>query len=122
MAVGLPPPRWSGVNLWYVVGVQGAAPEISIFQGSRNCIGFSCLISNIMFSAINFTDKLLLDTSLDTMNPQAHWTPEEARRRGCPNITLKDVLKDDTRLDSNEVRAVVVDRQFWKTNFVMSAN
>ncbi len=31
-----------------------------------------------------------------------------------------NVLKDDARLDSNEARAVIVDRQFWKTNFVMS--
>ncbi len=48
------------------------------------------------------------------------WTPEEPRRRGRPNITLNDVLKADTGLNSNEMRGAVAHSQFWKTNFVMS--
>ncbi len=36
------------------------------------------------------------------------------------NITLKDILKADTKLDSNEMRAAVAYSQFWEANFVMS--
>ena len=50
------------------------------------------------------------------------WTPEEPRRRGRPNITLKDVLQADTGLNSNEMKTVMADRQIWKTNFIMSPN
>ena len=48
------------------------------------------------------------------------WTSEECRRRGRPNITLKDVLHDDTELTSNELRTAMADRQIWRKNYVMS--
>lgn len=50
------------------------------------------------------------------------WSPEEPRRRGRPNTTLKDVLKSDTGLSNDEMRAVMADRLIWKRNFIMSPN
>ena len=35
------------------------------------------------------------------------WTPDEARRRGRPNITLKDVLHEHTGLTYNELRTTM---------------
>ena len=48
------------------------------------------------------------------------WTPEECRRKGRPNIKLKDVLHEDTGLTSNELRTAMADRQIWRKNYVMS--
>ena len=48
------------------------------------------------------------------------WAPEEPRRRGRPNTTLLDVLKSDTGLNNDELRAAMTDRSIWKTNFIMS--
>ena len=48
------------------------------------------------------------------------WAPEEPRRRGRPNTTLIDVLKSDTGLNNDEMRAAMTDRSIWKTNFIMS--
>ena len=48
------------------------------------------------------------------------WTPEELRRRGHSNVTLKEVLQADTGLDSNEMRTAMADRKIWKSNFIMS--
>ena len=48
------------------------------------------------------------------------WSPEEARRRGRPNITLKDVLEKDTGLTANEIRTAMADRQLWRRNYVTS--
>ena len=48
------------------------------------------------------------------------WTPEEYRKRGRPNITLKDVLHENTGLTSNELRTAMADRQIWRKNYVMS--
>ena len=50
------------------------------------------------------------------------WSPEEPRRRGRPNTTLKDVLKSDTGLNNDEMRAAMADRLIWKMNFIMSPN
>ncbi|XP_068680522.1 uncharacterized protein [Montipora foliosa] len=50
------------------------------------------------------------------------WSPEEPRRRGRPNTTLKDVLKSDTGLNNDEMRAAMADRLIWKRNFIMSPN
>ena len=50
------------------------------------------------------------------------WSPEEPRRRGRPNTTLKDVLKSDTGLSNDEMRAAMADRLIWKRNFIMSPN
>ena len=52
-------------------------------------------------------------------NKLLFWTPEEARRRGRPNITLKDILEKDTGLTANEILTVMADRQLWR-NYVMS--
>ena len=48
------------------------------------------------------------------------WAPKEPRRRGRPNTTLIDVLKSDTGLNNDEMRAAMTDRSIWKTNFIMS--
>ena len=48
------------------------------------------------------------------------WAPEEPRRRGRPNTTLMDVLKSDTGLNNDEMRAAMTDRSSWKMNFIMS--
>ena len=50
------------------------------------------------------------------------WTPEEGRKKGRPNITLKDVLQKDTGLTSNELRTAMADKQVWRNNYVMSPN
>ena len=41
-------------------------------------------------------------------------TPEECRRRNRPNITLKEVLHEDTGLTSNKLRTAMADRQIWR--------
>jgi len=48
------------------------------------------------------------------------WSPEESRRRG--NITLKDVLKSDTGLHTDEMKTAMADREIWRNNFIMSPN
>ena len=50
------------------------------------------------------------------------WSPEEPRRRGRPNTTIKDVLQNDTGLNTNEITTVMADRDIWRRNYVMSPN
>ena len=70
--------------------------------------------------------RLTLDGHVSRHNEPAgsliFWSPEEPRRRGRPNTTLKDVLKSDTGLSNDEMRAAMADRLIWKRNFIMSPN
>ena len=50
------------------------------------------------------------------------WSPEESRRRGRPNTTIKDVLQNDTGLNTNEIPTAMADRDSWRRNYVMSPN
>ena len=50
------------------------------------------------------------------------WSPEEPRRRGRPNTTIKDVLQNDTGLNTNEIPTAMADRDSWRRNYVMSPN
>ena len=49
------------------------------------------------------------------------WSPEEKRRVGRPNITLKTLLLEDTNLSVEELSTVMKDRDCWSNNFVKTS-
>ena len=46
------------------------------------------------------------------------WVPEEPRRIGRPNITLRAIIQDDTGLEGKNLIAAMQDRDSWRKNFV----
>ena len=46
------------------------------------------------------------------------WVPEEPRRIGQPNITLRAIVQEDTGLEGNDLLTAMQDRDSWRKNFV----
>ena len=46
------------------------------------------------------------------------WVPEEPRRIGRPNITLRIIIQDDTGLEGKSLTTAMQDRDSWRKNFV----
>ena len=46
------------------------------------------------------------------------WQPEEKKRIGRPRVTLKNIIETETDLQDKELRAVMLDRNIWRKNFV----
>ena len=49
------------------------------------------------------------------------WSPQEKRRVGSPNLTLKALLLEDTNLSVEELSAVMKDKDCWRNNFVKTS-
>ena len=46
------------------------------------------------------------------------WEPEGRRRVGRPFITVKSLIQSETDLNDNELRNAMLDRDYWRSNFV----
>ena len=46
------------------------------------------------------------------------WIPEEDRRVGRPNITLREIIEDDTGLSGKDLTAAMSDREKRRNNYV----
>eukprot|EP00058_Branchiostoma_floridae_P022424 XP_002607914.1 hypothetical protein BRAFLDRAFT_74864 [Branchiostoma floridae] len=42
------------------------------------------------------------------------WEPNEPRRRGRPSATLRKLMLEETGLEANELRSVMLDRNEWR--------
>ena len=46
------------------------------------------------------------------------WIPEENRRIGRPNITLRQIIEDDTGLSGKDLATAMSDRDKWRKDYV----
>eukprot|EP00058_Branchiostoma_floridae_P005582 XP_002591070.1 hypothetical protein BRAFLDRAFT_69375 [Branchiostoma floridae] len=65
------------------------------------------------FSILGF-DKDFLVSCEEMAGQVLLWEPNEPRRRGRPSATLRKLMLEETGLEANELRSVMLDRNEWR--------